>query len=313
MLTVGSLFGDYLLKYVFKDRRTNDHKRLRKVILGAGVAGIVINQCYTFHVNHKRDVASVKNATQMQLVTSNQQALASNQMTLANQNASLLVALSTNPAIDLKTRAAIVDSNKKYELINSDAVDLANWVRELQSKQLSESIEQEKNHNRDKENRIRIAKEANATVFPIFDSAIRKFTSALVTLAAQRNDSVSSSYNGLPDILDTTPYDVGEITFKNEASWQFRIFIQQTERVDMLNRPFLCILCKHEEIAAKGQVVALTITPISNDNECIASIRIPGESGFQKYIPISGYQTNMDEIVRLFIAAQAKKHPFTNK
>src|SRR5262245_38465771 len=123
LLSVLQIFADFFLKYVFKDARTNEHKRLRKGLLCMTLALLVITQGVTVLTNIRRDAKAEgerKNfTTQISGLNTNQFMLQKRIQDLEQTNRKLLSALATNSTISPETRLAIIDAKRKTEAIRS--------------------------------------------------------------------------------------------------------------------------------------------------------------------------------------------------
>ena len=113
LFAVSLLFGDFFLKYVFKDGRTSEHKRLRVGILVINLFVIILNQGYVIYNVRKNDAVSKKNADQLRTLESNQVITISNQTVLSHKHDLLLAELATNTALDLNKRMAIAKANEE--------------------------------------------------------------------------------------------------------------------------------------------------------------------------------------------------------
>ncbi|MGZ5529685.1 MAG: hypothetical protein ACXWJB_13495, partial [Limisphaerales bacterium] len=146
-LTLVQLRWDYLVKYVSRDGRTNEHKKLRKGVVVLAGALFILNQVAGTANSFKKDKTAENERTNLlakiTTLESNQSSLTtsiekerkahkgeteglraqltdvnSNQLELLQQNRTLVSALSTNTNLDSKMRMAIVESNRKFEIIN---------------------------------------------------------------------------------------------------------------------------------------------------------------------------------------------------
>src|SRR5437867_13044287 len=89
---------DYLVKYIFKDGRTDEHKKFRRILLGLSIALVGLNVATTWYLSVQRDQKAAKEKQDSDIQIS---ILKSNQNSLTQTIEILNRTLSTNKAVDL--------------------------------------------------------------------------------------------------------------------------------------------------------------------------------------------------------------------
>ncbi len=242
VFTAIQVLWDYLLKTTFKDGRTNDHKQLRFRLLILTLILLVTNQVLSVMGNYSKDRASGKLnkqilafsnqlefTVQVNKSLTNQVRFLTNQINDINMNQSQLrldyqslrSELAQNPSLGLDVRQRIVDSNRKFEVIDSQVVDLNSWRSQLEFKLGTQLASL--NIERDKEREAAQAEYDRGK--QVYDYAIRTLIDLVGKVADLKGDKVLSDYVAIPLEIKPTDVYVAEIKFQTNTELNFKIFI----------------------------------------------------------------------------------------
>ncbi len=306
ILTVLQIWWDYLLKNFFKDGRTNEHKSFRKRLLVLTLVLFALNQFVGIVNAYRRDkqakMDKKESNSQINGLTNQLALINSNQAKLSKENQQLVSVLSTNTSFDSGTRAAIIEANRKFEVVDSQVVDVNAWMSELANKRALSEIGREQARQR----ALAAEKPVIEKYSPCFDYSVKRLQTILAELAKQHGEGVLSSYTGIPTILQSNVVKVAEISIGTNSSWTFTVSIWKSGGISEDSPPRLRIRCNQNN-------VNLLIRPRIKSNQLKTTLTIPNEQ------PVSGngthddYKKVVDEALRNLIAVQTEQATRTNR
>ena len=290
ILTIVQVWWDYILKHVFKDGRTNDHRKFRKRLLIVTLLLLLLNQISGVINNFQKDksasglntnLQSLKEANQtltnqVQALTNQITTISSRQLVLAQQYQSLINQLSTNSSIELNLRQKIVDANRTFEVVDEEIVDLNAWQAglraRLDNRRAAEQISEEK--------KLKAQQAVYEDNLPYCDYSIKKLIELVNNVATQKGDKCVSAFNGLPKFIppEIGTTNIAEIKLQNNSDWDFRVFFGAKE---WNGRRGLHIECKGGSL-----VVWISVQPSGIETW----LEIPGEQRLTDSQPVEDYK-----------------------
>jgi hypothetical protein len=295
------VFYEYKLKHIAPDGRTAEHKKTSKakflILFLTGILGLVALGFDDWDKSQKDQAAKIEReglytqTTNLTLKVTSQTSLISNinsnQSILSQQNQTLLNELATNSLVDLNLRQRIVESNKKFEAIDSKVVDLNALKAKLANQRTSLKIQREKT--------LEPGRSLYRNFLPYYDYAIRTLTGMLEKVAAQKGHNLLSNFQNLPPVIDPdlAEISVAEVKFQTNADWNFKITITEEEFRGLRG---LRISCKSGK---------LEIWPSHEGwDELATSIYLPGEQTIFNSKPIADYKKTIDDALGSLLAAE---------
>lgn len=139
------------------------------------------------------------------------------------QQQSLVDVLATNSSVSLETRQRIIESDKEFQVFDSQISDLNDFVAKLRNKAKERRALQQMQ--REKElAEYQTLYEQN---LPYFADAITTFTEMIGKVGTQMGDKVVKKDLGLPAAIgiDVGETNVAEIKLQRNPDWDFHIYI----------------------------------------------------------------------------------------
>jgi hypothetical protein len=302
ILTVIQIWWDYLLKYFFKDARTNEHKSLRKRFLVLTLSLFVLNQFIGIVNSHQKDQQAKSDKQEL----TRQIGLLTNQLSIINSSQVNLKrsidSLSANPSIDPTARAAMIESKKQYEVIDSQVVDVNAWMSELADKRTLSKIQREQAQQKTQEEEKPIIEQCS----PIFDYTIRKLQSIIAQLAKTNGVEITSTYVEIPSTLQSNITKVAEVSAGTNSVWNFSASITHFTPASPFSPPQLRIMFSQNHFN-------LFVSPTLYTKEVNTMIRVPNEDPILGKGSLEDYKSIIDEALRNLIAAQEEQLTRTNQ
>lgn len=308
-----SVIFEYKLKYIDKDGRTVDHKRTRLIVLCIAILSILIQQVMATLEDSKRANAEAEFRNKVDIANTN---IAK----LGVQYSEMLVALSTNNAVDSKLRVEILEHSRAVELISSEISELERWKTDFRNQQSAAKRKQDAGRLRHQillEEQRAAAKDRIDFTWKrsgqVFDFLIRTLQETIQSVAKPTGEKVFADYAGLP----AAPFGdgsthVASITTGTNLGWSFKISaegIPRTRGAEVWLRVYGS--CTN----GANQVVYMTKIESSGAPENPQTPNLNAESHlwftekthpeFSESIDLGSYQTNILACVRRFIAAHA--------
>jgi hypothetical protein len=215
---------EYRLKHVASDRRTSEHKTLRRILLWIACCGIVAQQGLLVlkDQKNKKEDAEKNRAHKAQLdelksdFAARSTVINSNQLDLAQRQRELVTALVTNSTVDASTRAKIQVADQQFQKVNADVVDLNAWRQDLIKRQSMNALQA-------KEATAKAEKELWEACVPIHDYTVRRLEWILGELGRQRKETLESNFKGIPPTIINGP--IAELRLGTNTHWHFTISV----------------------------------------------------------------------------------------
>jgi hypothetical protein len=234
-LTAVQIWWDYLLKYFFKDGRTNEHKSLRKRFLILTLILFALNQFISIVNSYQKDQQTKadkqESNRQINFLTNQLAEINLNQKKLSQENQRLTSILSTNPAVEPATRAAILDNQQNLQVVDTEVVNLNAWMSEWENKR---AIEQAKQKNERELSQLKALQDQEALDKQlavqcnyIFEYTIAALRATLIELARQQNESLVSSYSGLPMKISSNFVQLGYFSLGTNSPWNISLSLKK--------------------------------------------------------------------------------------
>ncbi len=207
---------DYVLTHVAADKRTNAHKKFRRVLLGLNIAFFTITLFKTIYDSRSADAEIAEWKSKYSQLTNQVAFVSSNQTKLSADLNSLRFTLATNQVVDPALRLAMFDALKHSEMLNSQLTSLEDLVQRWESKSAHAMTANEAARRKAWiDNKTQIQK-----CWEIFDYCIRRSEVILRDVGRNLTNRVFSTYKGLPeDVVSATR--VAEFSIENNPQWNF--------------------------------------------------------------------------------------------
>jgi hypothetical protein len=327
---MAQIFLDYLVKYIFKDQRTAEHRKFRVVLacvttfafLVAWGSGIYKDRealekdrrTKKYETNLLQDIDQLHKdgsnlSTQVQSLTASNGELRAQICDLTRAMSDLVLANVSKPELDIGTRSEMLAVKKKLDLGDVCISDLGALVAGWSNRVAQIRIDREKGRKQSVEEQRKLL----SPVMPVWDYTIRTFQTKLATHLKQLGSRATSDYSGLPSIeslsqgwLPETPWspdistNVCAIELGTNPNWRCTGWIQRNPRMGQNGGmgPHLHLNCKGtnwtEELVVQYEKGKIS-TGISGGD-------VPS---FGDSFPIEDYQKKIDSLLDDFIGAQA--------
>jgi hypothetical protein len=303
------VYSEYKLKHRVTDGRTIEYRRTSKtkflVLAISGIIGLIaLGADDWIKFNKDKEATADKSKLNSQITNLTFQVseqatqintINASQRLLAEQNQMLLQALATNSSIGLDLREGILDANKKFEVVDSQVVDLNQLKTKLESQRASQEIQHEKEW--------KAAQSEYDLGLPIYEYTVRTLIEMLGKVAVMKGDKAVSNYRGLALAVSPTlgETNVAEIKFQTNADWDFQVFVTGAD----INR--------HRGLSVKCHDVSLDVGTIEfGSNRFDTFLHVPGEEDINIRGSVDDYKKTVDEALGNLIAAEEMRFSNTN-
>jgi hypothetical protein len=223
-----------------------------------------------------------------------------NQLSLLQQHRSLLDELATNTLINPDMRQRIIESNRKFEVLDSQAEDLNVWIQKGKEKLALTQIQHEKEHTEE----LKAVQSQYARCSPYYNYAINTLVNMLSKVATHYGDRASSNFQGLPASIDfdVAETNLAEIKFQTNTDWNFQVLLG-ARRTD-----------HQRTLTIRGKSGFIDMEAGSGgDQQFRTWVHFSGEETIFNSQPFTNYKATIDDALQELMAFQLERPGFTNK